>query len=45
MDVVHCDYTDAIADAVDKYKKAFLAVGYHGSTAWVARYVRTPMLL
>ena len=45
MDVVHCDYTDAIGDAVDKYKKAFLAVGYHGSTAWIARYVRTPMLL
>jgi hypothetical protein len=45
LDVVHCDYTDPIGDAIDKYKKAFLAVGYHGSTMWIAKYLRTPMLV
>lgn len=45
MDVLHSDYTDSVTESVDKYKKAFLAVGYHGSTAWVARYLRVPMLL
>ena len=45
FDVLHCDYTDSVTEAVDKYKKAFLAVGYHGSTAWVARYLRVPMLI
>jgi hypothetical protein len=45
FDVVHSDYTDSIGEAVDKYRKAFLAIGYHGSTAWVARYLRVPMVL
>ena len=45
MDVVHANYTDSVQDVVDKYRKAFLAVGYHGSTAWIARYLGTPMIL
>lgn len=39
------DYTTPIDDAIDIYKKAFLAVGYHGSAMWIARYLGCPMLI
>ena len=27
------------------YKKCLLAVGYHGSTIWLAKYIGAPMLI
>jgi len=45
FDVEYVDYTTPIDDAIDIYKKAFLAVGYHGSAMWLARYIGCPMLI
>lgn len=45
MEVQHVDYSTRTRDAVDIYRKAFLAVGYHGSSMWLARYLRVPMLI
>jgi hypothetical protein len=45
MEVKHVDYSTPIKDAVDIYKKCFMAIGYHGSTMWLARYLRCPMLI
>ena len=45
MEVKHVDYSTPIKDAVDIYKKCFLAIGYHGSTMWLARYMRCPMVI
>ena len=45
LNVDYVDYTTPIMDAVDIYKKCFLAVGYHGSSMWLARYLGCPMLI
>lgn len=45
MDVVHVDYNMKTREALDIYRKCFLAVGYHGSSMWIARYVGAPMLI
>lgn len=45
LDVKHVDYSTPIHEAVDIYKKCLLAVGYHGSTIWIAKYLRAPMLI
>jgi|TARA_R110002073_G_scaffold16573_3_gene63399 hypothetical protein len=45
MDVHQVDYTQPISQVIDLYRKASLAIGYHGSTMWVARYVGCPMLV
>ena len=45
MEVKHVGYDTSISDAIDIYKKCTLAIGYHGSTMWVARYLRCPMLI
>ena len=45
MEVKHVDYSTPLRDAVDIYRKCFMAIGYHGSTMWLARYLRCPMLI
>lgn len=45
LDVKHVDYSTPIYEAIDIYKKCLLAVGYHGSTIWLAKYLRAPMLI
>ena len=45
MEVKHVGYETPIADVIDIYRKCFMAIGYHGSTMWVARYLRCPMLI
>lgn len=45
MKVYKTDYTTPIDEAIDMYRKAFLAIGYHGSTMWLAKYLRVPMVV
>ena len=45
MEVKHVGYETPISEVIDIYKKCTLAIGYHGSTMWVARYLRCPMLI
>ena len=45
LEVKHVDYSTPIYEAIDIYKKCLLAVGYHGSTIWLAKYLRAPMLI
>ena len=45
MEVYHADYTMEVREVVDLYKKAVLAIGYHGSTIWCARFVGCPMII
>ena len=44
MEVYHTNYTNPVREVIDLYRKAFLAIGYHGSTIWAARYVGTPII-
>lgn len=43
--VIQVDYSTPIQQAVELYRNCFLAIGYHGSMSWVARYVGCPLLL
>ena len=45
MEVKFADYSTPIKELIDLYRKCTLAIGYHGSTMWVARYVGCPMLI
>ena len=45
LDVKRVGYETPIADVIDIYRKCLLAIGYHGSTMWVARYLRCPMII
>ena len=45
MEVIHTGYDQSIKDLIDIYRKCALAIGYHGSTMWVARYMRCPMVI
>ena len=45
MEVKHVGYETSVSEAIDIYKKCTLAIGYHGSTMWVARYLRCPMVI
>ena len=44
MDVYHVNYTNPVREVIDLYRKAFMAVGYHGSTLWAARYIGVPII-
>jgi len=43
--VVHVDYSTPIEDVINLYKNCYCAVGYHGSTMWLARYLKCPMII
>jgi len=45
MEVKYADYGTPIHELIDMYSKCVLAIGYHGSTMWVARYLGCPMLI
>ena len=45
MEVKHVGYETPIEEAIDIYKNCYLAVGYHGSAIWLARYLRCPMIV
>ena len=45
MEVKQVGYDTPIEQLIDIYRKCFMAIGYHGSTMWVARYLRCPMLI
>jgi hypothetical protein len=45
MEIVHVGYDQPIKEVIDIYKKCTLAIGYHGSTMWVAKYMRCPMVI
>ena len=45
MEVKHVGYETPIEEVIDIYRKCFMAIGYHGSTMWIARYLRCPMLI
>ena len=43
--IIEVDYSTPITTVVDLYKNCYCAIGYHGSTMWVARYLRTPLIV
>ena len=43
--IIEVDYSTPIATVVDLYKNCYCAIGYHGSTIWVAKYLRTPLII
>lgn len=44
-DVVHVGYQDPVAEAVSKLMCSYQFTGYHGSVAWLARWLEMPMVL
>lgn len=45
FDVVEVNYTTPIAQLTEMLRYAQLFIGYHGTAAWVARYIGTPTVM
>lgn len=43
--IVEVDYRTPVAEAFNLYNNCYCAVGYHGSTIWLGRYVRAPLIV
>jgi len=43
--IIKVDYSMKTEDVINLYKNCYAAVGYHGSTMWLAKYVGCPMVI